>query len=251
MAPSDEELLRLALDDESLLKGAREHLEQCAICRQRLDRYKYTESFLSVQLYRSQCPSATELNYYCAQLLSADECIRLVDHLKMCPICALEVVDIRRIFADFDPFPEAKIPSPLAVIKRVIASLVPWQPQMAMRSDASQSSWPRQYRADALNISLHLSRASNGETMLLGLFTSTDPDESVEAFEGVIVELCPLIVHSEDNQGDEGIDASLMHTRVDDLGNMAFKAVPAGEYVMIVRLPDVELVIKGLTIEHG
>jgi hypothetical protein len=36
---------------------------------------------------------------------------------------------------------------------------------------------------------------------------------------------------------------------VDDLGNIVFKPVPAGEYVMIVHLPGRELVVEGLTIE--
>jgi hypothetical protein len=41
-----------------------------------------------------------------------------------------------------------------------------------------------------------------------------------------------------------------MSTLVDDLGNIVFKAIPPGEYIMLLYLPESELVIKGLTIEH-
>ncbi len=117
-----------------------------------------------------------------------------------------------------------------------------------MRGDESEAAWPRQYKAESVDISLHLSRTSSGEHMLLGILISTNPAESVEALEGIPAELynSPLPLATD---GDKPAATPLLCTQVDDLGNIVFKLVPAGEYVMVIYLPNRELVIEGLTIE--
>src|SRR5437868_91263 len=72
MAPNDEEILRYALDDESLPLEVRAHLGNCVICQQRLVDYKDLNILLISRLYRSECPSAMDLNFFCEQLLSID-----------------------------------------------------------------------------------------------------------------------------------------------------------------------------------
>jgi hypothetical protein len=258
MAPNEEELLRYALDDEPLRIGAKEHLEQCSRCQQRLVTYKQTNAFLLSHLYRSQCPSPTQLNHYCINLLPTDDMFRITDHIKICPLCAAEVVDIRHFLGEFDPFPAPMLPSsPMTMLKQVLATLVPWQPQMVTRTimpdsmpDSQEAPWPRQYRAGTLNISLHLSRNSSGEMILLGLFSSVDAEESVEDLEGIPVELHHITTPGVE-QDRPRPETLLMCTTIDDLGNIVFKSVPAGEYVLIVRMGDSELVIRGLTIERS
>jgi len=254
MAPSDEELLKLVLDDEPLLQEAKEHLAECSTCQRRLARYQNIDSMLVSRLYRSRCPGATELNHYCAGMLSPDETIDIAQHLEICPLCTNRVADIRKILANFDPFPVADsgpLFAPQAAIRRIIASLVPWQPQLSFRKDvSSQPVWPRQYRAEALNLSLHLSRSSDGEIMLLGLFTSARPDDSVDVFQGVPVRLYRASGPSLPFDGQYMARDAFMSTEVDDLGNIAFTSVPEGEYVMIVCLEEAEFVVEGLTIER-
>ncbi len=82
--------------------------------------------------------------------------------------------------------------------------------------------------------------------MLLGILTSTDPAESVDALEGVPAELynAPLPVN-----GDEPSAVPLLRTQVDDLGNIVFKPVSPGAYALIIYLPNREMIIDGLTIE--
>ncbi len=257
LAPSDEELLGYVLDQEPLPARAREHVEQCSSCQRRLAQYKQTNAFLLSQLYRKQCPSATKLNYYCATMLPADEVMSITRHVQACPLCAAEVVDIRRVLANFDPFPEPvySLRASHGTLRRIIASLVPGQPRLVTRGDTSETVWPRYYRAESIDLSLHLSRASNGEIMLLGIMSSVDPAEDVGAFEGVVAELYtapgPLTASSERNGSNGHGVTSLLSTQVDDLGNMVFKGIPAGEYVMVVRLPGREVVIEGLKIGHG
>ena len=256
MTPNDETLLRYALDDELLPRETQSHLGQCVICQQRIADYKDLNKLLISRQYRSECPSAMDLNFFCEHLLPIDDIRRIDRHIRQCPLCAAEFADIRCMLVVCEPLPGA-IPLPCAVpviLKRVVASIAQIQSQVITRSETPARSWPRQYRAESINISLHLSRGSKGEIVLLGLFTSDDPDESVDAFEGTMAELYP-VPHPvkgphEQTQGDGNIEQPLMSTLVDDLGNLVFRDVPTGTYIMIVHLPDSELVLEGLTVEQ-
>ncbi|HZU70273.1 MAG TPA: hypothetical protein VFA09_23590 [Ktedonobacteraceae bacterium] len=256
-APNDEELLRFALDGEALSEDARNHLEQCETCKQRLASYQQANTFLLSHLYRSECPSAEELSMYCAQydFLPDERRVRIANHLLGCPLCAMEAEEARQFLRIQDIPSSLPAFAPRSLVRRIFASQVQKsQAQFAVRSNAPESSWPRQYKAESIDLSLHLSLASNGEYMLLGILTGTDPSESVEALEGVAAELYtapgPLVDSSANGNGNKTRPvAPLLRTSVDDLGNIVFKSIPAGEYVMIVYLPNRELVVEGLTIE--
>ena len=255
MSLTAEELSRLALDEEPLHEGKREHLASCSICQRQLGVYKQTNRQILAKLYRSACPTTMQLNLFCANMLSGDEGISIPYHIAQCPLCAHEIVTIRQVLADFEPFPmSVQKGVSQHIVERIIASFVPWKPQLVTRGAVSDAPWPRQYRAHATNISLHLSRGSGGEIILLGLFTSDNPDEALEEQEGVRVNL----YHASDfatTQNADGREADslepVMMAQIDDLGNVVFKAVPIGEYVMVARLPECEVVIEGLNIESS
>src|SRR5215469_4846754 len=246
IAPTDEELLSFALDGEVLPDTARTHLEQCATCQRRLARYKQANSYLISHLYRSQCPTGEQISLYCADLLPEDERTSIARHVVDCPLCAAEVEDTRRFLRVQDiELPSSSL-SPRTLVRRIFATrVVQPQLQFAVRGDASEAAWPRQFKAESVDVSLHLSRTSSGEHMLLGILTSTDPEESVDALEGVPAELynAPLDVN-----GDEPSAAPLLRTQVDDLGNIVFKPVSPGQYALIIYLPNREMIIDGLTI---
>ena len=251
IAPTDEELISFALDDEALPAEANNHLQQCETCQKRLATYKQTNTYLLSHLYRSQCPSGQELSLYCAGLVSDEESIRIANHVLDCPLCANEVAGTREFLRTLDveqPVPSFSL---RALLHPIFATRVfRTQPQFAVRggSDASETSWPHQYKAESVDLSLHLSFTSKGERMLLGIITSINPAENVDIFEGVSAELYtapgPLATN-----GDKPTAQPLLRTQVDDLGHIVFKPVPTGQYVMIVYLPNRELVIKDLIIE--
>jgi hypothetical protein len=250
IAPTDEELISFALDGEALPAEANDHLQQCETCQKRLARYKQTNDYLLSHLYRSQCPSGQELSLYCADLVSEDERIRIANHVLDCPLCAQEVKDTRTFLRTLDLDMARPALSPRSLLKPVFATRVfRTQLQFAVRgnSDSSETSWPRQYKAETADLSLHLSFTSKGERMLLGIITSIDPDESVEIFEGVAVELYTAPGPTASN-GDHPA-SPLLCTHVDDLGNFALKPVPTGQYVLIMYLPDRELVIEDIICE--
>ena len=251
LAPNDEELISLALDDEALPTEANNHLQQCETCQKRLTIYKQTNAYLLSHLYRSQCPSGQELSLYCADLVSEEDRIRIANHVLDCPLCANEVAETRAFLCTID----IELPEPVLSLRSLFHPIFATrvfrtQPQFAVRggSDSSETPWPRQYKAETVDLSLHLSFTSKGERMLLGIVTSVDPEESVEIFEGVIAELYtapgPLA-----SNGDKPATSALLSTNVDDLGNFVFKPVPNGHYVLIIYLPDRELVIEDITFE--
>ena len=250
LAPTDEELISFALDDEALPLEINNHLQQCEICQHRLSTYKQTNSYLLSNLYRSQCPSGQELSLYCADLLPAEESMRIASHVLDCPLCEKEVAETRTFFRTLDIELPASAFSARSLFHPIFATRVfrP-QPQFALRGgDSSESSWPRQYKADSVDLSLHLSFTSKGERMLLGIITSNDAQESVEIFEGVVAELYsapgPLA-----SNGDKAATSPLLRTHVDDLGNFVFKPIPTDKYLLIIYLPDGELVIEDITLE--
>ncbi len=251
IAPTDEELINFALDEEVLPEEANNHLRQCETCQKRLATYEQANTYLLSHLYRSQCPSGEELSLYCAGLLPAEARVRIANHILDCPLCTKEVTETRSFLRTLDiEFPVFSF-SPRALLRPIFATRVlRTQPQFAVRGggDASETPWPRQYKAESVDLSLHLSFTSKGERMLLGIITSIDPAENVDIFEGVTVELytAPLPVPA---NGDRPTSPPLLRTHVDDLGHIVFKPVPGGQYIMIVYLPDRELVIEDLTID--
>ena len=46
-------------------------------------------------------------------------------------------------------------------------------------------------------------------------------------------------------------ESPVIRTYVDDSSNMVFRAVPPGNYDLVVRLPGYELVMKGVIITSG
>jgi hypothetical protein len=127
------------------------------------------------------------------------------------------------------------------------ATLVRQEPLLIVRGDAPRSDYPRLYRAESLDISLHLSHTKDGSYMLLGIVTSRNTSENSDDLEGVDVDLYaapgPLWIH-----GDTWVGKPLLSTRIDDLGHIIFSNVPEGEFIMVLYLPEFEVIIEGLTI---
>src|SRR5260370_174579 len=193
-APNEEELIAFALDDEALSPEAQDHLEHCEVCQQRVARYRQTNASLVARLYRTQCPNSAELSFYSAGGggneggLSPEDRQRIASHLLDCSLCMAEVEETRRFMAQPIEFPAPAF-SPHALVRRIFATPVKRQQLLVVRGDAQDTVWPRQYKAEAVDLSLHLSRTSSGEHMLLGILTSSDPAEDVDALEGVLAEL--------------------------------------------------------------
>ena len=127
------------------------------------------------------------------------------------------------------------------------ATLVMQKPLFTVRGEVRPSDYPRLYRAESLDISLHLSHTKSGSYLLLGIVTSRNTSENSDAFEGMDVDLYaapgPLWIG-----GDMWVGKPLLSTRIDDLGHIVFGDVPEGKFVMVLYLHAFEVIIEGLTI---
>lgn len=242
--------MSFALDEDTLPAEKRAHLQQCAACQQRLAAYTRLDEVLVARFYRRFCPDAMQISLYCEDLLPADERVRIAGHILDCPLCAAEVADTRRFMQDA-PLAATTGFSPLGAMRRVVGVLTRQQAQLVTRGEGNsvpENAWPRQYRADGIDLSLHLSRASNGDQLLLGILTSADSAESVDMFEGARAELYAgsFLTDIEQQPPQEPI----RRAQVDDLGNLVFNAVTNGDHVLIIHLPDQIVVFEQITIEQ-
>src|SRR6266536_623522 len=265
LALSEESLMSVAYEDEEeiLSESERDHLKQCALCQQQLTLYRRTNALLRAKFYRFQCPSGVELNYYCLGMISDESRKRIDSHILDCPSCADEVEEIRQSQANFEAFPaSAPTVSAPEVMRRLIATYVVQQQAqpilrdtadkvpLLLRNEAPKKGWPRQYQAEAIDLSLHLSHTSNGEIMLLGIITSSNTKAKVSDFAGSKVYLYyapgPLAVDIQDAE----TAVPLLSTEVDGGGNLTLEPVPTGSFVMLVRFTGQEVIIGEFTIDQ-
>ncbi|HLZ57292.1 MAG TPA: hypothetical protein VKR06_10120 [Ktedonosporobacter sp.] len=246
-SPSDEGLLGFVLDGEALPADAQSHLAHCPTCQQRMQRYQKGHASLVARFYRTQCPAGTDLSLYAINLLPQEDRLRIANHLIGCPLCKAEVEEARH-FMQTRPTPSFALPP---LLRRIFASLVPQlEPRPALRDDSQPSSWPRQYRAETVDLSLHLSSTSDGEHVLLGILTCADPDEDAEDLAGTPVELyaAPWSGITNNSQPES---QPLLRTSIDDMGSVVLSPIPTGTYVMLIHLPDREMIIENLIIQQS
>jgi hypothetical protein len=252
LALDDEELLGYLLSGAVPTEDRQRHLEQCPICQRRLSSYKDTHLLLS-GLYRAHCPDAMKLSLYCEHALSAEETFAINEHLRECLLCAEEVSDMRHELAHYTPFPEPggfSLQQVAQQVRRITARLV-IQPQAATRQESSPPAWPRYYQSPAINLSLHLSYTGTHQIVLVGIFMCDD-EEQTRAYDGTAVDLYRLKdERSSIQMTSEGkpTEQPVLSTAVDTLGHFSFAPLQAGDYAIILHLPETELVVEQVHLE--
>jgi hypothetical protein len=266
VAPSDEDLLRYALDGEILPTTAEEHLGHCLICQQRLARYVSTNNFLAQKLYRSQCPDTTTLLQYCHGLLSAHNELALTRHLQLCPLCALDVTETRDLIASSALLSDSSTNFPVLSHIGSIAALPYRKVQNLAHHEGSlvagepeASIWPAKYQANTTVLLLQVNYNDHGTIALVGTLFSIYPDEisgNAVTFAGVKAELYYSMTLTELEEGSacksdqllEYAPDPLFTALVDEPGTIKFPSVSPGKYLLIVHLPDTAMVIEELCI---
>jgi hypothetical protein len=234
------------LDDGQLLAyltgnapvAVRQHLEQCPSCRARLETLQGWQAWLAKNLYRTPCPPSLELGEYRLEILSEEQNAKIEQHLAWCPHCRSEL----QLFGDDEQVvrsnPKVNSFQEIAnrvriVIARLQEDLTGWSlesptPVLAgMRGQETARSLT--YDADDFEISLLIQpdAAQPTQRMLLGWLSEHENDQATEVY----------LWH--------GVQQTAT-TRVDDLGNFAFSALPPGRYNLILHSDTHDIYINDL-----
>lgn len=265
----DEELLAY-LAGEMVRPFVTEHLAQCQSCTAQLASYQELESLLSSKLYRWDCPPSEVLGEYQLGMLSREMTAAVQHHLDICVLCAGEVATLTGFLANDPQLEERAVPARVTVsnlaslhnhnhaasgfkraidrlreqgtgMRRVLATLIPSQPQIAFqRGKLEQTTWPRRYIAEDINISLQIEQDTvrRDFVQLIGLVTRRG--QAVGTLEGMQVQL-----------SSQASDLPAPQTeRVDDLGNFVFAGVAPSTYLLEFQLPESVIVIDQLPIDQ-
>lgn len=268
----DEELLAY-LAGEKVRPFVTEHLAQCQRCTTQLASYQELELLLTSKLYRLDCPPSAVLGEYQLGMLSKEMSAAVRHHLDMCVQCTGEVAALEGFLANDVLLEERAAPARVAFsnlanlhnhnhvasgfkqavdhlreqsaagMRRVLATLIPAQPQIAFqRGKLEQTTWPRRYIAEDVNISLQVEQdmIRRDFVQLIGLVTRRG--QAVGTLEGMQVQLSA-------QANDLSPTGATQTERVDDLGNFVFESVAPSTYLLEIQLPESVIVIDRLPID--
>ncbi len=255
----DEELLAY-LSGEYARPIVQQHLAQCLRCSTQLAEYRQLEQSLMQKFYRWDCPPNQILGEYHLNMLSNELTTAVQKHLDQCVLCAAEVATLTEFLAA-DPMLVERAAAQTSSqnnhrttqqavrgiledlrersgeqVRRIAAMLVPPQPRLAYQRNVAASAWPRRYTAEEFSISIQIERGSsrNDAVQMIGFVTRKGA--SLEALQGVQVQLV------------SSADASYTQ-QIDELGNFVFSSIAPATYTLELQLPESTIVIEQLPVD--
>lgn len=263
----DEELLAY-LAGEKVRPKVKQHLACCQRCAAQLAAFERLELALTSKLYRFDCPPSQVLGEYQLGLLSKELTAAVDNHLSMCTLCATEVATLVGFLAN-----EQLLAKPVAVpgiavqtsspnnnhrsaadaksvierlqnkaneahagVRRIVATLLPPQPRLALQRDTAQAAlWPRSYTVEGVNISIQVEREASHRDSLQLIGFVTRKGEAIQALQGTQVQLLLQ---------DVSMSSTEYAQNIDELGNFIFSAIVPGTYSLELQLPDSTIVIE-------
>lgn len=265
----DEELIAY-FEGEKVRPMVAMHLAHCQECSSRLVMYRGIERKLVRRLYRWDCPSNQILGEYQLGMLDNHLLQPVQAHLMRCVLCAAELATLTH-FLTADPLLEPRVkveelvpavPGPelsrdafypvedakrrleyireqtLTGMRRIAAWLIPTQPGLAYQRGSTPQvvSWPRNYLAEDVTISLQLEQSlkQRGSWQLIGFVSRQGL--AVEALQGTLTQLMTT----------EGV---IQQQQIDDLGNVIFADLAPALYTMEVYLPEGTVVVDQLEVQ--
>jgi hypothetical protein len=259
-----EELLAY-LAGEKVRPAVKQHLASCQYCLSQLAAYQRMERTLIKKLYRWDCPPNQILGEYQLGLLSNEQAAPVREHLDQCVLCAAEVTALNEFLANDPMLVERVAAAPQSVpalaaahnkhrpvqdalhvldllheraragLRRIVARLLPPQPQLALGVRGSQAVWPRRYAAEDVSIDVQLERAPNPKDALQLIGFVTRKGMTLNALQGTSVQLSS--------------QAQTVYTQtIDELGNFVFSLIIPATYTLEVLFPDGVVVIEQLPV---
>jgi hypothetical protein len=211
----DDKRLLAYLDGEADQEAAA-HLQGCSYCREKARQLARLQDRLTARLFRLTCPSPTELGEYHLGLLASARVAAVAHHLRECPHCARELVQLKGYLSDPASVVE---PGLIEQVKVLVARLVgggqedrssgelAFAPAFVAVRGANHG--PITLEADGILIVLDVQPAAEGRVNILGQVAADDQDR----WTGAVVEL-------------RQAGALQLTTTVDDLGAFHCAGIP-------------------------
>lgn len=210
------------------------HLRICQHCASRARDFAELQGLLRKRLYRMFCPTSDDLAAFHQGMLSGSQRTQIANHLAECPHCSGEL----RMLTEALGLPPQPRPPPAAGLRRIVAKLLapaPFPPLVAaygaLRGIPSGGQYA--YQAENLQLMLDVERAASrpGRLVLLGILLIDDSQPNL------------LRNASANLLRDQTI---VGNAQLDDLGNFTLDNLMPGNYSLLLRLHDREVLVDSL-----
>lgn len=233
--PGPEDWQLLAYLDREADSETQFHLQKCGSCRERAKDLAHRQGTLARQLHGIIHPSPVELGEFHLRLLPSSQMLLISRHVRECPSCAREILQLEDFISDLDPHRKITL---MGKAKSLVAQMMNRQEAsnltggrlFAMRGAGKE---PMIFQAGGNLIVLEIQPASNGSLSILGQVAA----ENQEDWNGALVRL------QQDHLQE-------MASRVDDLG--AFRCeeiIPGPIQIRITSLHDIEIIFPKIDLD--
>ncbi len=221
-----------ALDDTQIVSyiegeaddGVVAHIKECLFCREKANQWTLLQNRLRKQLYRVTCPTPVELGDYHLGLLPAPQVLVVAQHVRECPLCQHEVVELENFLDELAP--EVSL---LGAAKVLIARLINGNGGESAPTFAAlrgEAKGPITLEADGIVILLDIQPTNEGLVNILGQVAADNQDQ----WTGALVEL------RQENELQSSIE-------VDDLGAFQAKGIRPGSKELRIYSKDNSLTV--------
>jgi hypothetical protein len=200
------------------------HMRECPYCSERANRWTLLQNDLKKRLHRVSCPTPMELGDYHLGLLPAPQALIVAQHIRGCPLCAREVVELEDFLAE-----PAMNETFLGTARRLVARLVDGEDGLTPSSVAlrGEIKGPLTLEAEGVVVILDLQPVEGEMITILGQLAADDQDR----WTGARVEFY---------QGDQ-LEFS---TTVDDLGAFQVEGIMPGAKELQITTKDNSLTVE-------
>ncbi len=229
-----------ALDDTQIMRyidgeaddTVMAHIRECPYCAEKASEWTLLQKRLREQLYRSTCPTPMELGDYHLELLSEPQVLVVAQHVRECPLCRREVVELEDFLGDLAPTENSLLGRAKVLIARLVGGNT-GESSPAFAALRGEAKGPMTFAADGIVIVLDLQLDNDGQRIILGQVAADHQDDWTDA----LVEL------RKDNQ-------LLISSTVDDLGAFQCKGIiPGPQELRIISKSSSIVVISNFEIQ--
>lgn len=203
------------------------HINQCPYCRERARQWTRLQNGLREQLYRTTCPSPTELGDHHLGLLPASRALVIAQHVRECPLCQREVAELQEFLAE-PPAP----PGFIEAAKVLVAQLVSGGTNPAWGALRGENKGPLTFEAKGMVIALDIQLVGRELVSILGQVAAAEQNQ----WTGATVELVQA-------------DGQKKATLLDEFGAFRFdKVQPGATQIQVKSLHGIIVNIQNIDI---